>query len=137
MSKSKKGYAFVIDTDSYAGNFEREMTAHITGIIGECEVGKEYIEKLSIDFEEIVKQVPDENGCRRPTDCWESPNGSYDSVAIFFEKRPTTEQIEFMKERAKTFNQKNSEINTYFPGDIKILGFRLIEFVSSTKEESI
>ena len=37
-------YLFVIDTDIYAGNFERQMCAYITGQIGECEVGKENAE---------------------------------------------------------------------------------------------
>ncbi len=34
-------YLFVIDTDTYAGSFEREICAYVTGQIGECEVGKE------------------------------------------------------------------------------------------------
>lgn len=32
---------FVIDTEQYAGDFERQMTAYLTGIVGECGVGKE------------------------------------------------------------------------------------------------
>lgn len=28
----KEEYSFVIDTDSYSGNFERELSEHITGI---------------------------------------------------------------------------------------------------------
>ena len=35
-------WGFIIDTDQYAGNFERELCAWTTGQIGECEVGKEY-----------------------------------------------------------------------------------------------
>ena len=35
-------YLFVIDTDSYSGNFEREMCAYCTGQIGDCEVGIEH-----------------------------------------------------------------------------------------------
>ena len=37
--------AFVIDTKQYAGNFEREMCAHITGHIGECEVGRDMVQE--------------------------------------------------------------------------------------------
>ena len=127
MNGQKNGYAFVIDTDSYAGNFEREMTAHITGIVGECEIGENFIEELSINFEDCVMQVPDEHGCYRPTTCFKSPNSNdYNSVAIFFEKKPTIDQIEFMKKRAKTFNQKDREINKFHREEIKILGFRII-----------
>ena len=41
---------FVVDTDTYAGNFEREMCAFMTGITGACGVGKEevLIEEVSI-----------------------------------------------------------------------------------------
>lgn len=34
-----KSYSIVVETDSYAGNFEREMCAFMTGHIGKCEVG--------------------------------------------------------------------------------------------------
>lgn len=34
-------YLLVIDTDSYAGNFERQLCAFATGEIGECQVGDE------------------------------------------------------------------------------------------------
>lgn len=138
----KDGYAFVIDTNSYTGNFERAMTAHLTGVIGECGVGEEFVEELPIDFENVM-QVSDDGGCYRPTSIWKSKKSNkYESVAIFFEERPTTEQIEFMKERVKTFDhaRKNSGRMSQFDKDspeIKILGFRLIEFISSTKEESI
>ena len=32
-------FMFVVDTDQYAGNFERPMTAYMTGRYGECGVG--------------------------------------------------------------------------------------------------
>lgn len=38
----KSKYIFIIDTDSYAGNFERELTAYITGVVGGCEVGDDF-----------------------------------------------------------------------------------------------
>ena len=37
---SLERYGFVVDTESYAGNFERELVAYMTGEIGVCEVGK-------------------------------------------------------------------------------------------------
>jgi hypothetical protein len=140
----KNGWAFVIDTDSYAGNFEREMTAYLTGIIGECEVGEELVEReIKKKFEQYVQSVPDEHGCYRPTSCWKSPNSkSYNSVAIFFYNKPTQEQIDFLKERVKNFDEvyktrgRMAKFNKNKP-EIKILGFRLIEFKSQTKESEI
>ncbi len=34
-----ESFTFVIDTENYAGNFERDMTAYICGIVGDCGVG--------------------------------------------------------------------------------------------------
>jgi hypothetical protein len=44
-----KHYIFVIDTDSYSGNFEREMTGWITGPDGDgkmCDRGYSYQSKI-------------------------------------------------------------------------------------------
>lgn len=66
-------YTFIIDTDSYAGNFEREMCAYLTGHIGDCEVGEEWAQKFmeeygddpAYEFKNICQQA-DEHGCYRP-----------------------------------------------------------------------
>lgn len=83
MKKTKT--IFVIDTDLYAGNFEREMCAYITGCIGECEVGEEFAqlylqetgEKRS-QFEDLTEQRPDDNGCRRPTSIYQTKGWLFD-----------------------------------------------------------
>lgn len=75
-------WVFVIDTDRYAGNFERELCAWITSVYGECQVGEELaqiaeqelspnIRKYIVD--ELVEQVPDEHGCQRPVTIWSNP----------------------------------------------------------------
>lgn len=127
---------FVIDTNKYAGNFEREMCAHITGQIGECEVGREFVEDLSIKFDN-VKQVADDSHCYRPASIYEDENGVYNSVAIYFDSEPTQEQIDFMKERAKNFGQARlGKDKWYKVDDIEILGFRLvIEEVTTTSKD--
>ena len=72
-------YIFVIDTNSYAGNFERDMTAYMTGIVGECGVGKEYAEIFDKEvppvdgerlFDEYIDWRPDDRGVLRPSGCW-------------------------------------------------------------------
>lgn len=50
-------YSIVIKTNQYAGNFERELCAHLTGIVGECEVGEEYVDE---SITEIFEQSIDE-----------------------------------------------------------------------------
>lgn len=72
-------FVFVIDTKKYAGNFERELCAYVTGIIGECEVGDEEAKEFAQDhsgdnpFEEIIEMPPDDNGCHRPVMLWSTP----------------------------------------------------------------
>jgi len=72
-------YIFVIDTDSYAGNFERELCAYMTGLVGDCEVGREAVElyekECSTPLVDLVnKYVPDEHGCHRPCSIFPSLN---------------------------------------------------------------
>jgi len=99
-----KSYKILIKTDSYAGNFERQLCAHLTGHIGECEVGKEYVnEKIYEEFEDCIEQKPDENGHFRPVDLGKNSN----DIVIFFYKQPTRKQIDIIRERIKTFKTKD------------------------------
>jgi len=73
-------YLFVIDTEEYAGNFEREMYAYVTGQVGECEVGEEVARmarKKDASFftrlEDLVKSIPDELGDYSPVSIFPTP----------------------------------------------------------------
>jgi len=74
-------WVFVIDTDSYSGNFERELCAWITGRVGDCGVGEEMAEKAGKKKSDAVLEwcrdrvvdVPDDHGCCRPTSIWPTP----------------------------------------------------------------
>lgn len=79
--RKESSLAFVIDTEEYAGGFERQMCAYITGQIGECEVGEDMAEiarrELPDDaqawFEDNVRQEADEHGCSRPVEIVPTP----------------------------------------------------------------
>ena len=82
MTESGAEYLFVIDTDLYAGNFEREMCAYLTGRVGDCGVGDEMADLFKQDFNddtlfENVVNVPDDAGCHRPATIW--PSDKYGS----------------------------------------------------------
>lgn len=128
-----KEYKIVIDTENYAGSFEREMCAYVTGIFGECEVGQDLAEFYSSEIksfewlESEVKKKPDEHGCHRPVSISPTPgwynNGhgeyfknseeaetyldikwpAYFSVEIYFYHIPPQDIIDEMIERAKNF----------------------------------
>ena len=80
MTEQGTEFLLVIDTDEYAGDFEREMCAYLTGQVGECGVGDEYAElfhqevptKVAESFENIVAFVT-EHGCARPATIWANP----------------------------------------------------------------
>lgn len=130
-------WGIIIDTNLYAGNFEREMTAHITGVVGDCGKGKEYVEDCFFE-ENRIKQVADDRGTYRPTTIWhrDTMNSDvyYSSVLIYFESKPTDEEIAIVKERASTFPEaKRSRLLDHQLEEEKehvpeIEGFRLIEF---------
>lgn len=130
-------FGLIIETDKYAGNFEREFCAYVTGRIGECGVGDELIDPKTdySMFEESVISMPDDHGCNRPvTLC------GYDaqSVMIYFENCPTDEQIAFIKEKAKTFNEYMKEHGNMgdYHKDVTVLGYAIEEFkFTSTKRK--
>lgn len=156
-------YVFLIDTDEYAGNFERAMCAYCTGMLGECKVGKEekdkFRQKYGLNFmtklSEMIESRPDDNGTHRPTTIYSTPgyfnNGmgeeykeeewkegmnkypAYQSVGIFFNVKPSQEIIEMIKERAEEFTHGIGRIGNK-QRTMKILGFRMIK-ETLTKEE--
>ena len=187
-------FIFTIDTDHYAGNFERELTAYCTGHIGECGVGAEKAEMYE-DEEKYrfnnIEQKADDHGCHRPCSIYPTPGfyndgmggvytdesdmnvvlenykkshieykeqgrhnyirwdkegnttknverldkeiedikkidsigkyPTYQSVAIYFNTKPTKKQIEIIKSRSEKYC--NEDIGREF----KILGYRLLE----------
>lgn len=149
---SVPNYIFVIDTETYAGSFERTLTATVTGIYGDCGVGDEEAEaaqeKIPPEdydwFDEHVMQVPDENGCARPTYIWPTPgwenNGNgqhrkvkgepkylaYLSVAIFMNEKPSLKIQGGLIDRAQDFARAHK---------IKITGFRLLKATQPTFAE--
>ncbi len=107
-----KDVIIVIDTDQYAGNFEREMTAYVTGILGECGVGNKYSRLAEEEFNDaergeepnpelvqyadwcqdhiVMNSEGDNSRCNRPCTIWTSRGAScqYNSVGIYADEIP-------------------------------------------------
>lgn len=131
-----KYYLFIIDTNSYAGNFEREMCAYITGKTGECEVGHELAEIAEREipeeieqFEDVIEWVPGEHGSQIVT-IFDNPNHKheYNSVAIYFCSIPSPKLVKLLKERAQKFAKDRR---------IKIEGFRFLSLHETYTEINI
>jgi hypothetical protein len=117
-------YSIIIKTNQYAGNFERELCAHLTGIVGECEVGHEYAdEEITTIFEQSIATPADDNGTRRPVGLGSRNEGATgNDVVIYFDSEPTKEQVQIIKERLLTFT-------TYHPVFcLEFTGLELIEY---------
>jgi len=80
------GFAFAIDTDHYAGNFERETCGAVTARVGECGVGSKEADTARLELsestegrrflrwcEDHVVSVADDNRCARPCSIFPTP----------------------------------------------------------------
>ena len=123
-------FAVLIETNQYAGNFEREMCAHLTGHVGDCEVGDELIDEAVAEFfDGVIGNEADDNGTYRPVALGNDiDGGTNQGVVIFFDEEPTQEHLDMIKERLETF--------TYTKG-LEIKSVELIEFHRSTSKKTI
>jgi len=119
-------YIFVIDMEDNinTGNFIGELCAYMTGIQGYDESYDEYIDLYHKEMNiaeddyghnEYIFQLPGEYGY--------SPCGQYgfNGIGIFMDRKPTDEEINILKERAKKFRLLASSKEI-----LPIKGFRLI-----------
>ncbi len=132
---SFEGFAFIIDTNEYAGNFEREMCAYMTAQYGDCEVGLETAESVRDKippnvlewFEDNLNSEPDNNGCYRPVSGMKNPRNKktpFSSVGIFMSEEPPPHVLKVLKERAEEFSKNPT---TRWASPFVVEGFRLVE----------
>lgn len=127
-------HALVIETNLYAGNFERPLCAYATGSYGECGVGDEeadiFLTEAPEQFKDLgdyTESMPDDRGCWRPTSIWNSEDKSgYQEVIIFFADLPSDEGLAYIAERVRAFP-------AYWAGtrwgakDLEILSIKLVK----------
>jgi hypothetical protein len=108
-------YYFVIDTDTYAGNFEREITTYITGIVGDCgrdQMIQKYVLPLipqnrKDEFDRIIRQEPDDHGCFRPCKIYHTPEWHNNGLGFHFKDG---QEKQALKEYIKTVKQDISHM---------------------------
>jgi len=101
---------FIIDTDSYAGNFEREMCAFMTGMIGDCEVGYEYAERFLEDYDhelDFITDKADENGCYRPVQIYPTPGLWNNGLGFSFTEGQEELALQKYKESMISYIEQN------------------------------
>ena len=103
-------YVLRIETDKYAGNFERDMWAYITGLVGDCGTGSKMAEIFKNDsvdeyivewFEDEIIFIQDEHGAYSPVQMYGPPN--YKSIEVQFSSLPSKEILDVIYNRACNF----------------------------------
>jgi hypothetical protein len=92
----------VIDTDRYAGSFEREMCAYITNQVGDCSVGRKEADIAEAEMSDIlftwcefnVTQEEDD-GCWRPCQIYPTPDRYNDGKGNHF----SMDRVDYMFQR--------------------------------------
>ena len=137
-------FEVIVFTNKYAGNFERELCAYVTGM-WDLETHGEVQAAVFNDevgepnpFEEYVTVQIDEHGLNSPNCIERDYLGSYTGVGIYFNKKPTPALIELIKERAHKFCKDGLIFgNPVEKGELKILTFKLREITVTVGEEEL
>ena len=130
----------LVHTNLYAGNFERELCAFVTGVVGECEVGdreaalfrKKVGDEIADDLEDYVLKLPDDNGCYRPVALWRNADGQANTVAIFFEEWPE-DHAQLLQERIQeyeAFHYLHGTWSGHRPGEGERLVIQRMELIN-------
>jgi len=127
-------YLLVVRTDSYAGNFEREMGAYMTAQYGECEVGDREAEQARRELPpdvvgwcgDHVTQESDEHGVLRPVELG-VPNTTFH---IFMDEPPSADLCRLFLERGSAWGSKART-------PVKVLSVAIVKRVEVTTEEEL
>jgi hypothetical protein len=159
-------WAFVVDTEDYAGNWERELCAFCTGHVGDCNVGEEGAKKFKeasdSEFIRVVNEIhekiefrTDDSGCDRPASIWPTPGWFNDGEGKHFRvgedgKVPWPAYLSgaiYFCERPsddlmdlikrRAREFLNWKPDSYSSRPAKITGFRLIKVTTAVTEDSI
>lgn len=86
-------YGLVVDTENYAGNFERQLTAYCTGVVGDCNVGNREASDFRSDigdelrnhlYHDLLYFKIDEHDCARPCSIWSTSGWFNNGVGGYF-----------------------------------------------------
>lgn len=163
----------MVDTDSYAGNFERELGSYITGHLHDnCRHSRELTQEIKAalgdrwdeilepafvqskapfhDYMQLANIYPTpgyelgKNGDPKKIPVGQVPkHPSYQSVIIRTGEKPNKELLDILKEWSHKFAEKSQQKDKqpddfmHFIEPFKIIGFRLICEVTTTKEEDL
>jgi len=127
-------YILRIETDRYAGNFDKDMCAYITGLIDANNCGYEMAkifksdnvdESISEWFDDETIFIQDEHGAYRSVQMYGPPN--YKSIEVRFCSLPTTEILDFIYNRACNFCNRDIVPDRFNNYPTKIVKMELVK----------
>jgi hypothetical protein len=138
-------WIFVIDTADYAGNFEREMCAFITGQVGECGVGEDAAEEARADlpkkvlnwFDQNVIERPDDHGCHRPCSIWPTQGYFNDGLGNEYKEDANPESVKAQYKTSLNKLPKESQDNIKSKGPGRYPSYQSVAiFLSASPTEA-
>ncbi len=134
-------FALIIETDSYAGNFEREMHAWVTGHEGEsygysaCAMGeiarKEIPEQIYHGIADQVTWLPGDHGDHYVT----IGGDECRSVIMYFDSLLDDDELKIVIDRIHTFPQAYIDNDQFVKSLIEIKSIKLFAYEVTVKEE--
>lgn len=119
-------YILCLDTNKYAGNFERQTTAYATGVVGECSVGEEEAKDFFAETDGVADNIldevsdtvmymlDDEDGCRRPCAIQPTPGWVNNGMGVHYQQSnntpPTDEQITTYRDLCRKSKQSSLDM---------------------------
>ncbi len=113
-------WLFVIDTEDYSGNFERELCAYITGRVGECGVGDDMAEIFKNEVKDMgeepfsnVMEENDEHGCYRPASIYPTPGWYNDGMGGHYKIGDEKRALENYRKNAAAYHRNSCYVKYY------------------------
>ena len=132
MFNDHSEWCFIVVTDSYAGNFERELVGWMTGQHNYTHGQLEADTALGMMDTFLQREicpilVPSGTNHEEYSDLIHVPghDPSCCAVGVWFDRKPTYKAIDFMKDQAKSFCERpcKQKFNDY---KFKITAFRFV-----------
>jgi len=148
MTKHEK-WTFVVETNGYAGDFERALCLYVTGYAGEYASGGDYDKYRALFlkehgreddadiemvlFADLVAKEPVEHNGHYWSDYCEMDPDNITSVRIFLDHRPDQEELDTLKKRALAFPAARRKVEGK-RDRLKVTGFHLLKTTITTEE---
>lgn len=113
-----EGYIIIVDTNQYAGGFDRQMCSYVTAQIGDCGVDWKIAEEARKEmsgpyrcwFEQNIREVADDHGNYRPVSIGQSPGWWNDGWGNEWPESVEADAPEVLKKTEKSLRRECKDV---------------------------